>query len=117
MSSAPTAFTNAPVFIEMQVEFVVDLVKRLRDQGVQRIEVKKEAEDAWYETVQSISNATLFTKAVSWYMGSNIPGKKREQLNYIGGIKGYMDACDEGTKDWSNFEDNPMPRQEMPVVR
>jgi hypothetical protein len=103
----------------MQVEFVVDLLKRLRDEGVKRIEVKKEAEEAWYDTVQGISNATLFTKAVSsWYMGSNIPGKKREQLNYIGGISGYMDACGDGTKDWSKFDVvTTMPKMEMPVVR
>jgi hypothetical protein len=101
----------------MQVDFVVDLVKRLRDEGVQCIDAKKEAEDVWYKTVQDISNATLFTKAVSWYMGSNIPGKKREQLNYIGGIKCYMDACIEGTKDWSNFDIKPLPKQEMPIVR
>ncbi|KAH7037060.1 uncharacterized protein B0I36DRAFT_236193, partial [Microdochium trichocladiopsis] len=74
---APTAFSNAPVFIEMQVDFLVDVLKRLRDEGVQRIEANKAAEDAWYETVQGISNATVFAKANSWYMGSNIPGKKR----------------------------------------
>lgn len=101
----------------MQVDFVVGLVKRLRDEGVNCIEVKKEAEDSWYNTVQTISNATLFTKAESWYMGSNIPGKKREQLNYIGGLSGYMDACNNGTKDWTNFSVDLMPKRQMPVVR
>lgn len=56
-------------------------------------------------------------------MGSNIPGKKREQLNYLGGLTTYMDACKDGLKDWSHFEVNKrdegksMVKEDIPVVR
>ena len=108
----------------MQVDFVTDILRRMRNETIYFIEPRKFAEEQWYTTIQDISNATLFTKAVSWYMGSNIPGKKREQLNYLGGLTNYMDACREGLKDWSNFSvkksnDGPhdMAKKDMPVVR
>lgn len=101
----------------MQVDFVADVLQKLRAENINYIESTRDAEQTWYNTVQEISNATLFVKAVSWYMGSNIPGKKREQTNYLGGLSGYMDACKNGTKDWSNFEVKGMARDQMPVVR
>lgn len=110
-------FINVFVFIEMQVDFVVDFVKRLCDEGVQCIDVKKEVEDVWYKIVQDISNVIFFIKVVLWYMGLNIFGKKREQLNYIGGIKCYMDVCIEGIKDWFNFDIKFLLKQEMFIVR
>jgi len=35
-----------------------------------------------------------FTKADSWYMGANIPGKPRVSLMYIGGFQNYSRQCD-----------------------
>ncbi|KAF2650920.1 cyclopentanone monooxygenase [Lophiostoma macrostomum CBS 122681] len=121
---APTAFTNAPVFIEMQVEFVAETLARLRDESIYFIETRPSAEEQWNDIIQDMSSKTLFRKATSWYMGSNIPGKKREQLNYIGGIKGYMEACRNGLKDWSHFDvlqdekcRSGISKEQMPVVR
>lgn len=52
-----------------------------------------------------MNEATLFRKNdSSWYLGANIPGKPKEQLNYVGGIPPYMKACREGTSDWRNFD-------------
>ena len=31
----------------------------------------------------------------SWYLGSNVPGKPRRLLNYIGGVGLYRQRCDE----------------------
>ena len=48
---------------------------------------------------------TLFPKANSWYMGSNIPGKKRTILPYLGGMIAYRAKCDEeAAEDYRNFE-------------
>ena len=108
----------------MQVEVVTDLLKKLRDEAIYYIEAKPFAEAQWGKTCQDISDATVFKKANSWYVGSNIPGKKREQLNYLGGLPGYIDACRDGLKDWTNFEvrrvegdAKPMAKEDMPVVR
>ncbi|KAJ3946456.1 hypothetical protein N0V92_013379 [Colletotrichum tropicale] len=102
---APTALTNAPPFIEQQVEFITDFIAKLRIENVKSIEPRREAEEQWKELILSMNEATLFRKNdSSWYLGANIPGKPREQLNYVGGIPPYMKACREGTSDWRNFD-------------
>jgi acetone monooxygenase len=35
------------------------------------------------------------TKTNSWYMGSNVEGKPRRLLSYIGGVGTYRTKCDE----------------------
>jgi|HubBroStandDraft_6_1064221.scaffolds.fasta_scaffold08236_7 hypothetical protein len=54
-----------------------------------------EAEEAWREHVAELVGATLFPRAQSWYMGANIPGKKREMLVYPGGLPMYLQKCKE----------------------
>ena len=39
-------------------------------------------EEAWGDHVAELVGATLFPRAQSWFMGANIPGKKREMLAY-----------------------------------
>lgn len=39
----------------------------------------------------------------SWYMGANIPGKKREQLNYLKGIEKYYEECREAISGLNGF--------------
>ncbi|KZL87638.1 cyclopentanone -monooxygenase [Colletotrichum incanum] len=102
---APTALTNGPPFIEQQVELIAEILAKLRKEQVRSIEPRQSAMKDWKNTVLDINEASLFTKNESlWYMGANIPGKKREQLNYLGGIPEYIKACKEGTSDWGNFE-------------
>lgn len=81
-------------------------MNRLRDQKIKSIEPKHSAEQQWKGVLQELNDASLFplNKSCSWYLGANIPGKKQEPLNYIGGIGLYGKSCEEGTKDWSNFE-------------
>jgi hypothetical protein len=90
---APTAFTNGPVFIETQVDMVVDLLKKLQSEGIKSIEAQRDAEEKWKQAIQDANDKTLMPLTDSWYMGANIPGKKREQLNYLGGIAKYESEC------------------------
>jgi cation diffusion facilitator CzcD-associated flavoprotein CzcO len=41
------------------------------------------------------AEATLFTRADSWYLGANVPGKPRTFMLFIGGFGVYLDICDE----------------------
>ncbi|OAA57977.1 cyclopentanone 1,2-monooxygenase [Niveomyces insectorum RCEF 264] len=100
---APTGLTNAPVFIEGQVDLVAGFVAKLRTEGIARIEATKAAEARWGETVRDLNNQTLFRYSTSWYVGANIPGKKREPLNYVGGIPAYNAAVANSFKDWTDF--------------
>ncbi|KDN69226.1 putative cyclopentanone 1,2-monooxygenase [Colletotrichum sublineola] len=102
---APTALTNAPPFIEQQVEVIVDFLTKLRKEKVRSIEPRPLAMEQWKSTVLAYHEATLFSKCdSSWYVGGNIPGKKREQLNYVGGLNLYFQACRDGMSTWENFD-------------
>ena len=60
-----------------------------RGENIKSIEATTEAEADWRRKVTELSDKTLFPQTNSWYMGANIPGKPREQLNYAGGIPLY----------------------------
>ena len=63
------------------------------------------AEDAWCEHVNAMVAPTLLPQADSWFMGANVPGKKRVFLNYAGGAPTYRRKCDEAAAaDYAGFE-------------
>ncbi len=77
-----TAFCNGPVCAELQGEWVVDLLGHLRADGLTRIEADPDRATAWTAHLAQLADSTLFGRADSWYMGANIPGKRRQLLNY-----------------------------------
>ncbi len=100
---SPTAFWNGPTSAEVQGEWIVKCLKHLREQGVSRIEATQEAADAWKAHMEDIASQTLLPKADSWYMGANIPGKKRELLFHMG-VPLYMERCNESAANgYSGF--------------
>lgn len=85
-----SAFSNIPPCIEIQVEWVTELIKAAEERGSVSIETTKEAEDGWVELCQQTADHTLFPKADSYFFGANIPGKKRRNMFFFGGIAGYL---------------------------
>jgi cyclohexanone monooxygenase len=92
---SPSGFCNGPTCAELQGEWVVDCLEYLRRKGLRRIEATPSAERAWGEHMAELTGATLFPEAASWYMGANVPGKKRELLLYPGGLPAYLARCRE----------------------
>jgi cyclohexanone monooxygenase len=92
---SPSVLTNMPLAIEQHVEWIGDCITHLRGNGQSRVEATEEAEDAWVEHVRQVASVTLFNQANSWYLGANIPGKKRVFMPYVGGFAPYRDRCDE----------------------
>ena len=90
---SPSGFCNGPTCAEAQGDWIIELVRDLHERGVTRIEATPEAEEAWRRQVETIASMTLFPRADSWYMGANIPGKRREMLNWPGGLQLYLTAC------------------------
>ena len=75
-----------------------------RPAGASTIEPTQAAENSWGAHVKELADATLFTQTDSWYMGSNIAGKPRRLLSYIGGVGQYRDKCDEVARNgYSGF--------------
>jgi cyclohexanone monooxygenase len=103
---SPSVLTNMPVAIEQHVEWVTDVIDYMRKSGKTVIEATREAQDQWVEHVNQVVGATLLTKANSWYMSANIPGKPRAFLPYLdpAGIGGYRKRCDEiAAKGYEGF--------------
>jgi hypothetical protein len=51
--------------------------------------------DGWVAECARRAETTLFTKANSWYMGANVPGKPRGFMLFVGGFATYNDICAE----------------------
>lgn len=94
-AQAPTAFSNGPSSLEPQCDFIIRVITSMKESGKTRINPTKEKEREWYETVQTFSKMTLRHDVDSWYMGTNIPGKKKEALNYSGGLPLYIKTIDD----------------------
>lgn len=123
---APTSFTNGPVFLELECEWVRDVLVRMRDEKKTVIDAKQTKEAEWCQIVHGIANQTLAVRTDSWYvfvmvfrgistgmiadisvyryMGANIPGKKRECLLYLGGIPSWHESCQKSLENWEGFD-------------
>lgn len=95
---SPTAFCNGPTCAEIQGDWVVACLNHLRDRRLSRIEATEEAAEAWAAYLAEVGEATLFPKADSWYMGANIPGKRRELL-YHPVVPDYVEKCMESAEN------------------
>ncbi|MEJ2867706.1 NAD(P)/FAD-dependent oxidoreductase [Actinomycetospora sp. OC33-EN08] len=97
--SSPSVLSNMIVSIEQHVEWITDAVGHLREHGLTTMEATVEAEDEWVAHVAEVGDATLYPQADSWYMGSNVPGKPRVFLAYIGGVGAYRELCTQIARD------------------
>lgn len=104
---APTSLTNGPPFIELQCEWILDVLNKQREQGLRILEAKQDEEQKWRENVLSIASRTLANETDSWWNGANVKGKRKEFLLYMGGIPNWHEACKEAIKDWQGFETIP----------
>jgi cation diffusion facilitator CzcD-associated flavoprotein CzcO len=102
---SPSVLTNMPVAIEQHVDWISDCIEYMRAEGLSRIEAKSDAEEAWVDHVNEAAAHTLYEKADSWYVGANIPGKKRVFMPYVAGMVEYRKRCDEAaSKGYDGFE-------------
>jgi len=77
-----TAFCNGPTCAEFQGDWTSRLLKWMRAEGYHVFDVSNRMAEAWTKNLSVLANETLFGKTNSWYMGANIPGKRRQLLNY-----------------------------------
>lgn len=92
----PTAFAIGPRIAETQGDWIISCLEDMKRRHKRRIEALPAAETEWRKETNDLANKSLLSKANTWYMGSNIPGKPREALNYMGGMPKYnklIKAC------------------------
>jgi cyclohexanone monooxygenase len=101
---SPSVLSNMMVSIEQHVEWISDCASYVREHGKQAIEATAESEEYWVDHVNEVGNTTLYPTANSWYMGSNVPGKPRVFMPYIGGVGAYRQICDDvAAKGYEGF--------------
>ncbi len=80
---------NLPLTIETHVDWIADRISDMRERGIATIEPTQEAEDAWTQHVAELAKKSLMPMARSWFDGSNIPGKPRAYVFYLGHFGKY----------------------------
>jgi cyclohexanone monooxygenase len=92
---SPSVLASMIQAIEQHVDWLADCLGHMRDIGADSIEPKREDEDAWVEHVNDVSTVSLRSTCSSWYVGTNIPGRPRVFMPYIGGFPVYVQKCNE----------------------
>lgn len=100
---APTSLANGPPFIEMEVDWICKAIEKMQKEGIETVEPTQQAAEHWREQVFEASQRTLYPKTDSWYMGANIPGKRREPLIWLGGMPSWWKCCTEALETWDGF--------------
>jgi cation diffusion facilitator CzcD-associated flavoprotein CzcO len=76
---------NHPRCTTFVADWIVECILYLRANGVEKFDLDAQAEQEWVDYCTEIVMATpLLRDAENWQWGSNIPGKKRAYMLYVG---------------------------------
>jgi hypothetical protein len=83
--------------IEQHVDWIAGCLTHLRTIGQTTIEATDAAQDAWVDHAAGVVAGRVHTweSCNSWYLGTNVPGKRRIHMPYRGGLPAYRRKCDE----------------------
>jgi cyclohexanone monooxygenase len=92
---SPSVLASMIQAIEQHVDWMLDCMAHLRDVGAATVEPIQQYEDDWIEHVNEVSKVSLRSTCSSWYVGTNIAGRPRVFMPYIGGFPVYVQKCNE----------------------
>lgn len=90
---SPSVLANMIPSIEQHVDWMMDCIAHIEDIGADTIEPRLAHEDDWVEHVNEVSKVSLRSTCSSWYVGTNIAGRPRVFMPYIGGFPIYVQRC------------------------
>ena len=96
---SPGILTNFPGCIEQNVDWIADVMNRMRETNAIEIEASEEAESKWVKDIAEVADTTLFPTVDSWYMNANLPDKPRVFTAYFSGMHTYAEVCADVAKD------------------
>ena len=96
---SPSVKANMIVALEQHTDWIMGLIDHLAATGLDRVEANADSQASWVEHSREVAEATLMPRADSWYVGANIPGKKRVYMPYYGGFDRYSELCEEIAAD------------------
>jgi cyclohexanone monooxygenase len=92
---SPSVLASMIQAIEQHVDWMADCMAHMRDIGAATVEPIQAYQDEWVEHVNEVSKISLRSTCSSWYVGTNIPGRPRVFMPYIGGFPIYVQKCNE----------------------
>ena len=92
---SPSVLGNMMVAIEQHVEWIAMCIKDMESDSKTEIEAQEDDENEWMDHIEEVATHTLRYSCNSWYVGANVPGKKRVFMPYIGGYDVYREKCNE----------------------
>lgn len=66
---SPSAYSNGPSLVQPQGDWIVEVMKRMRDAGQTKINPQRQAEIDWKQTVIQLHARNVRDKVDSWYTG------------------------------------------------
>lgn len=98
---SPSVLSNVMVSIEQHVEWVAECLGYMDAQDYTVIKASGEAENQWVQEANAVASQTSLAapSCHSWYLGTNISGKPRMMMPYVGGVGEYRAKCDKVAKD------------------
>lgn len=92
-AGSPGVLANMVMHAELQTDWVLDLIAATTARGAGSVDVRADAATKWTARVDEMAAGTIFVRANSWYLGSNIEGKPRRFMLFTGGMGAYFDIC------------------------
>jgi len=101
---SPSVLTNMLPTIEQHVNLVSTILAHAQKNKKNKVEATRIAQDNWVEHVNAAAEKTIFPGCNSWYLGANVPGKRRVFMPYVG-FPDYVQRCEEMiANDFNGFE-------------
>jgi len=91
---SPSVLSNMLPSIEQHVDWISNCLVWMKENNKAVIESTEAAENEWMDHVKETSELTLYTTCNSWYNGSNLDGKPKTFLPYVG-VPPYVEKCKE----------------------
>jgi cation diffusion facilitator CzcD-associated flavoprotein CzcO len=87
--ASSNAFCNYTKCAEVLVDWITECIAHMESSGYTRIEATAEAEADWVDYATAVLADSMMSQASSWFVGSNIPGKKPGVYLYGDSLPNY----------------------------
>ena len=91
---SPSVLTNMIPSIEQHVNFIAEFIAYADREGYRSVETTPASDEDWMAQVSALADLTIYPTCNSWYLGSNIPGKPRVFMPWLG-FPEYVAKCEE----------------------
>ena len=94
---SPSVLTNMVASIEQHAEWITETLVHLRENDNRTIEATEQAALEWVDFAAKYVEGTVRVadSCTSWYVGANVPGKRRVHMPFNGGLHRYRKRCAE----------------------